>query len=159
MLEKEPHETLGKYIERLRKLKGYSQRKLALVTGLSNTTISRIESGETEKPDVESLKLIARHLDIDEVYILKAAGYIDDSSEAEKQSNTTLSKRDLKDIEKDLEKMIDEFQTNPDSGFAAYNGEDINEDDMELLKNAFKTALMTVKKINKEKYNPRKYKK
>ncbi len=37
------NESFGEYITRLRKLKGYSQRKLALITGISNTTISRIE--------------------------------------------------------------------------------------------------------------------
>ena len=50
--------TLGQYIEEIRKLRGYSQRKLALTSGLSNTTISRLENNLIENPEVETLKKI-----------------------------------------------------------------------------------------------------
>lgn len=55
--------TLGQLITHLRKEKGYSQRKFAQISGLSNTTISRIEYGETHNPDIDTLKLLAAHLD------------------------------------------------------------------------------------------------
>jgi transcriptional regulator with XRE-family HTH domain len=41
---------------------GCSQRKFAEISGLSNATISRIENGETHSPDIETLKLLAAHL-------------------------------------------------------------------------------------------------
>lgn len=57
---------------KMRKEKGYSQRKFAQISGLSNTTISRIENGETLHPDIETLKLLAIHLDIAEADLIKA---------------------------------------------------------------------------------------
>lgn len=62
---------LGEVIAEYRKEKGYSQRRFAQISGLSNTTISRIENGETSNPDIETLKLIAFHLNIDEARLLK----------------------------------------------------------------------------------------
>ena len=53
--------TLGNYIKSLREKKKYSQRKLALIANLSNTTISRIEN-DTVTPDIDSLTKIATSL-------------------------------------------------------------------------------------------------
>lgn len=63
--------SLGELIIKMRKEKGYSQRKFAQVSGLSNTTISRIENGETLHPDIETLRLLAVHLDIAETDLIK----------------------------------------------------------------------------------------
>lgn len=73
MLLKNDSETFGQYITRLREAKSYSQRKLAMVSGLSNTTIGRIEKGETENPDLPTLAALAKHLNVDESYMLRAA--------------------------------------------------------------------------------------
>lgn len=54
---------LGQLVSELRKKMGFSQRKFAEISGLSNATISRIENGETHSPDNETLKLLAVHLD------------------------------------------------------------------------------------------------
>ncbi|MDF2533804.1 MAG: immunity repressor protein [Clostridia bacterium] len=53
---------LGQLVSELRKKMGCSQRKFAEISGLSNATISRIENGETHSPDIETLKLLAAHL-------------------------------------------------------------------------------------------------
>ena len=55
--------TIGKLVSELRMEKGFSQRKFAEISGLSNATISRIEKGETNNPGIETLKLLAAHLD------------------------------------------------------------------------------------------------
>ncbi|MDF2521892.1 MAG: immunity repressor protein [Clostridia bacterium] len=62
--------SLGEFIINMRKEKGYSQRKFAQISGLSNTTISRIENGETMHPDIETLRLLAKHLGIDEASLI-----------------------------------------------------------------------------------------
>lgn len=59
---------------------------------------------------------------------------------------------DMKSIEKDLNRMMEDIENNPDQGFAAYNDEDINETAIELFKNALRDALILAKKINKKKY-------
>jgi transcriptional regulator with XRE-family HTH domain len=156
MLEINNNETLGEYITRLRKSKGYSQRKLGLVSGVSNTTINRIENGETPNPDLITLKALAESLGVDETCLLKAAGYIKNN---EQQKESDLTKRDLKQIEKDLEKMMEDIKSKPDDGFSSFDGDmDIDEDDLDLLNDAFRTALKVVKKLNKETYTPNKYK-
>lgn len=81
MIKKNQDESFGQYIKRLRYAKGYSQRKLAQVTGISNTTISRIENGETTNPDIPTLKLLSKFLNIDENYMLKSAGYLDEDEQ------------------------------------------------------------------------------
>lgn len=66
---------LGQLVTKLRKEKGYSQRKFAQVSGLSNTTISRIENGETQHPDRDTITLLAAHLDCEEAELLKLIGF------------------------------------------------------------------------------------
>lgn len=49
----------GKYLSKLRKQAGYkSQRKLAIASGVSNGSISRIEAG-IQQPDPETLRLLS----------------------------------------------------------------------------------------------------
>jgi len=74
------NETFGEYISRIRKLKSLSQRKLGILSGLSNTTINRIENDTNIKPDIMTLKTLAKCLNIDEIHFLKASGYIDDNT-------------------------------------------------------------------------------
>lgn len=79
-LLKDPIETFGQYIKRIRELRGYSQRKLSTITSLSNTTISRIEKGGEngiENPDIFTVVKLAEGLKIDKEQMLIASGYLD----------------------------------------------------------------------------------
>lgn len=62
-LEK-PEEDIGKKINQLRLTKGFSQRKLARLAGLTNTSISAIERNKVS-PAVNTLKAILLVLDSD----------------------------------------------------------------------------------------------
>ena len=62
-LEK-PEENIGKKINQLRLSKGFSQRKLARLAGLTNTSISAIERNKVS-PAVNTLKAILLVLDSD----------------------------------------------------------------------------------------------
>lgn len=68
-------EDLAKKIIELRNKKQYSQRKLAMVSGVSNSTISRIENA-TSDTDPETLKKLAPFLDTTYEELMKVAGYI-----------------------------------------------------------------------------------
>lgn len=72
-------ENIGKFIERHRKLSGFSsQRKLAEKSGVSSATISRIE-GNIQKPNVETLKDLSKYLtSTSYVELMVAAGYWDE---------------------------------------------------------------------------------
>lgn len=60
--------SFGNYLSELRKEKGFSQRELAQISGVSNSTISRLESGLVV-PDLITLEKIASALEIEKVNI------------------------------------------------------------------------------------------
>lgn len=151
------NETFGQYISRLRQEKGYSQRRLAQLCEISNTTISRIENGDTPNPDLPTIKALSAVLGVEESHMLNAAGYLSKSPAVDKDGLTI---KDLKDIQKKLEHMQKFISDDPKDGLAAFDGvTDIPEDDQAQLMDAFNIALRIVKKLNKETYTPNKYKK
>ena len=66
---------LGNLIRNLREEQGLSQRQLALLSGVSNTEISRIENGERKQPSQETLNKLASCLPISYEELLITAGY------------------------------------------------------------------------------------
>ena len=69
-----------------------------------------------------------------------------------------LSARDNRDIKKDLDNIMEKL-TSKEYGPAAYDGEDLSEESMDLFRDELEIALKRLKLINKEKYNPNKNKK
>ena len=55
---------ISKNIKRLRENKGLSQEKLARMADVANNTIIKIESGKNDNPTLDTLKKIAKALDI-----------------------------------------------------------------------------------------------
>jgi len=55
---------LAQNIKKCRKKKGVSQDKLSKLSGVTYNTIIKIESGATTNPRVETLRLIAKALDV-----------------------------------------------------------------------------------------------
>lgn len=97
---------LGDYLKEKRKEKGLSQRKLAELSGVSNTEISRLESGDRQNPSPKTLKAISPYLGVSYSELLKEAGYIDETIGEEitnlntqKTTDTTINHlyNDLKD--------------------------------------------------------------
>ena len=58
------HQNLAKNIERLRKAKGLSQEKLARLADVANNTLIKMESGENQNPTLDTLKKVAKALEI-----------------------------------------------------------------------------------------------
>ena len=73
--------TFGQYIKKLRDDNGVSQRVLAEKAGVSNTEISRIESGERQKPSPAILKAIHVFLGVTYEELMTKAGYIEETIE------------------------------------------------------------------------------
>lgn len=71
---------------------------------------------------------------------------------------TELNSRDRRDIAKDVDSIMEKL-SNKEYGPAAYKGEDLSEESMDLFKEELEIALKRLKLINKEKYNPNKNKK
>jgi len=57
-------QNLAKNIARLRKAKGLSQEKLARLADVANNTLIKMESGENQNPTLETLKKVAKALEV-----------------------------------------------------------------------------------------------
>lgn len=55
---------LAKIVKRLREKQGLSQEKLARLADVSNNTIINIEAGKQNNPTIETLKKVAKALDV-----------------------------------------------------------------------------------------------
>jgi len=55
---------ISKTVKRLREKMGISQEKLARLANVSNNTIINIETGKQDNPTIETLKKIAKALEV-----------------------------------------------------------------------------------------------
>lgn len=116
---------IGSFIKDLRLKKDFSQRQLSLYSGISNTEISRIESGQRKNPSPDTLKKLAPCLGISYEELMEFAGYIEKNTVAINKESTqdelaekiasefieTLKKNNLltEDKAKRILKIIDDF--------------------------------------------------
>lgn len=59
-----PKQNIGEAIAKARENKDLSQRQLAILVGISNAELSKIESGEREIPNPKILKKISKHINL-----------------------------------------------------------------------------------------------
>ena len=135
---------LGDKIKNLRKGMNLTQEQLCEKIGIAQSTLGMIESNKREAGKKTLLK-IADFFGVTVDYLLT-----DDERE--------LNEKDKKSITKDLKKLMDEFREGTD-GIAYYNGQELDENDLDLIESAMKIALEQIKIKNKDKYTPKKYKK
>ncbi|MBI4837214.1 MAG: helix-turn-helix transcriptional regulator [Candidatus Portnoybacteria bacterium] len=58
------NQNLSKNIKRLREAKGLSQEKLARSADVANNTLIKMETGENKNPTLETLKRVAKALEV-----------------------------------------------------------------------------------------------
>ena len=68
-------DSLGKYIRARRTAKGLSVREVSESSGISQTEVSRIETGKRKQPSMRVLIALARTLEIPDHTALQLAGY------------------------------------------------------------------------------------
>lgn len=68
------HETVGQMIAKAREEKGLSKRELSRLANISDTELSRIETGEREIPNPKTLRKISSHIGINYNDLMYAAG-------------------------------------------------------------------------------------
>lgn len=74
---------IGEFIKEKRKERHLSQRELASKCDISNAEISRIESGDRKQPSHETLKTIARALNLPVNELYEKCGYFEVSPQAD----------------------------------------------------------------------------
>ncbi|ABO68205.1 helix-turn-helix transcriptional regulator [Geobacillus stearothermophilus] len=147
----------GSYIRQLREKKGYTVNQLSLYSGVSSAQISRIENGLRGVPKPETIKKLSEALGHSYEDLMQAAGYLDDNAQPKLPE---LTEKDERDIQKELERLIRGLKTG--SGFTAFGGMDIDEldeEDRELLIASLENSLRLAKRIAKQKFTPKKYRK
>lgn len=77
---------LANLIRETRERKGLSQRQLSLLSGISNSEISRIEAGERKNPSPDTLRALAKPLGLSYESLMMAAGYLTDTSKQSMES-------------------------------------------------------------------------
>lgn len=138
---------IGLRIKKLLERENLSQRELANAIGSSESTISRYIQNK-RVPYGDTLTRLAKALNTTSDFLLTG----------KEETEQPLNDRDKKDIEKDLKKIMDDFRDG-ESGPVYFDGIELDEDDMDKLEIAMRTALEIAKVKNKEKYTPKKYKK
>ncbi|MGM9978752.1 MAG: helix-turn-helix domain-containing protein [Clostridium sp.] len=133
---------IGENIKKIRLSKKISGRALANKVGISPGYLVDIEKGNRKNPSQEILEKLAKALDVNVVDFY---------------DKPVLTDKDKKDINKDLNEVMQEFRDGTD-GTAYYNGIPLEENDLDLIESAMKIALEQIKIKNKEKYNPNKNK-
>ena len=129
-------------IKAIAKSKGYTIAKLEQELGFPRSSISKYNMSD---PSVGKIKKIAEFLNVPYSSVIS-------------DSNNTLTERDKRDIAKSLDEMMEQLVNGTDSPLM-YNGQELSETSIELLRNALEYALIETKKENKVKYNPYKNKK
>lgn len=129
---------------------GVTTYQVAKATGISQSTLS---SWKTRRNLLsgEKAKKIADYFGVTVDYLMTG---IKDATPAKAK----ITRKDERDIAKDMENIIRKLRNN-ENGPASYDGEPIPEKDIDLLAGQIELMLNRLKPINKEKYNPDKYKK
>lgn len=136
-------------LKELRKEFKKDRYEIANFLNVSYSTIAKYESG-VRSPDKETLDKLASYFNVSVDYLLGR------SDIRNLENNNKLTKKDERDIAKDLEKMMNDLEHA--DGLMFYN-EPITDEDRELLKQALEFGLRLAKIKNKEKYTPKKYRK
>lgn len=147
---------VGSLIKELREKKGYSQRQLALYSKVSNTEISKIESGDRQNPNPEILKKIAASLNVDYKELFKAAGYLESDNKEQRNDNPSLTRRDEREIEKILEETRKELEN---AEGLMFSGEPATPEAIQSIIDSMHVGMKIAKQRHKEKYTPKKYRK
>jgi transcriptional regulator with XRE-family HTH domain len=148
--------TFGERLKLLRTEKELTQEQLAEKFGMKKSRISQYELNKRQADD-DLKKLFADYFDVSLDYLLGQSD-IRNPYENKIVTKDSLTKKDEKDISKDVEKIMSKLNKK-EMGPTYYNGEEMKEDDKELFKAALELALKTIKVKNKETYTPKKYKK
>lgn len=126
-------------------LNGKSQSDLVNDLGFNKSAVSTWCNG-SRLPRMDKVETLAQYFKINRSDLI------------EEKRFDTLTPKDERDIKKDLDSIMEKIEAGEDSPLY-YNGEEVDKESMELLRDAIGMSLRHLKIINKEKYNPHKNKK
>lgn len=139
--------------EKLMKEKGVTPYRVHKETGIATSTLSDWKNGKST-PKQDKLQKIADYFNV-------SLDYLAGNSKVQntKTNEIELSKKAERDIQKSISQTLDMLENSQDG--LMFDGEPLELDDLtkELLRQSLENSMRMAKKIAKEKYTPKKYKK
>lgn len=130
-------------LREIRKENGISLKKLGEIVGVAESTMSLYEN-EKRQPDYDTLNKLADYFNVTTDYLLG------------REEKTTLTTKDKKEITEILESTRQQLLSQEGLMF---DGEPASEEDVQKIIMAMQMGMEMIKKENKEKYTPKKYRK
>lgn len=137
---------LANKIINLREEIDMTQTELARRLGLDKSAMSKVENG-TRKVSSDELSKLSEIFDVSTDYLL---------GKTKKRHYYSLTKKDMSDVETELENMINGIDNESSLSFFK-NGSTTSEQDRELLKASLRQTLILSHELAKKKFTPKKY--
>lgn len=132
-------------LKQLRENNGLSQRAFAEIFGIAQSTVGMWESGKRE-PDFTTVQKIADYFDVSIDYLLGR----------EEEQLPELNNKDQKEIQKILDETKEQLLSQDGLMF---DGVPATEEDVQKIIMAMQMGMEMIKKENKAKFTPKKYRK
>ncbi|MRM89290.1 XRE family transcriptional regulator [Faecalicatena contorta] len=133
--------------ERLLEEHGVTAYKVCKATGLTTATISNWKAGRYT-PKQDKLQKIADYFGVSIEYIMTG-------KESQKEEESSLTKRD----EKEINEILSNTELLLQQEGLMFDGDPASPEAIESILSAMKIGMEMAKKRNKEKYTPKKYRK
>ena len=127
--------------------KGVTPNKACIDVDLSRTSVAKWKAGAT--PNGITLAKLAEYFSVSTDYLL--------GKEPQNDELPALTKKDERDIARRLEATLGALEG--DRGSLMFDGEPLDEETRELLRESLKNSLEWSKRMAKKKYTPKKYRK
>ena len=152
--------TIIETIDRLCEERGIKGSKLCDDLGISRSTLTELRKGRAKNLSLQKATLIANYFGVTVEYLSGTnPEEVENTSDTKKEKpveNDGLTEKDKIDIAKNLEKLMADLEN---SGDLMFDGDPASPEAIDSIRNAMAMALEYAKKVNKEKYTPKKYKK
>lgn len=141
---------IGKTLTELRARKHLTQDEMADRLGVKRARYNAWENN-IAKPDIEMIGKLAETHGVSVDYLL---GRSSEPAPLYPEASVALSAREERDIAKDLEKMMNDLESNE---ALAFHGEAMDEQTKELLRISLDNSMRLAKQLAKQKFAPHKY--
>lgn len=143
---------LYKTIEYLCSENGVNITTMCSESGASRGSLTDLKMGRKQSLSAETLSKIADYFGVTVDYLLTG----DQKEKPALEDKDGLTARDHRDIARDLERIMSDIES---SETLMFDGDPATEGARETLRNALAMGLEYAKKVNKETYTPKKYRK
>ena len=143
------NEDIGARIESRRRALGLTLDDIAQEIGVAKSTVYRYEKGTIDKIKMPVIEAIARVLKVNPSWICCKTDDMDEKPPA-------LTEKDERDIAKDLERIMAQWDA---GGDLMFDDDPMSDEAKESIRAAMRLGLEAAKMKNKERFTPKQYRK